>query len=218
MPSAPVIDVPENRIDSPSALCSLGLSPHRLSGIVLQLLRSHFSDAQHIQDASIRKKLTDWGPWKSTPDSRITIETSSRWRPEKADSRPALIVHRRQLRPDRRLIGEFAGANAMTGQQDFIGFWSGVVTIGCFSADAGEAELLSWEAGQYLRRFCSLFVEKFELHRCQILQIGEYQKLKFEPNERAGVPVDLGYVFEDDWSVTPDAPLLKRVSWVPEQG
>lgn len=215
MPSAPVVTVPENRLDQPSALCSLGLSPHRISGIMLQLLRTHFSDANHIQDVALRKKLVDHGAWRNAASSRILIETSSKWKPDAAETRPAVIVHRRDVRGDNLYVGEQSGTDSMTGQRDFTGYWSGMVTVGCFSADAGEADVLAWEVAQYLRRFCPLFVENFSLHRCQIKRVGEYQKLKFEANERAGVPVDLVYAFEDNWSVTPDAPILKRVAWQP---
>ena len=77
----------EIRVDRVSSICSLGMRPLLMTGFLRQNLMEHFAEKDQIEDGSLKDYL-----WKSSADSSILIESITRWKPNEAAARPALII------------------------------------------------------------------------------------------------------------------------------
>jgi hypothetical protein len=89
---------PENKIEKVSALCSYGMRPHVMTGFLRQLLIGHFSDPQNIEEPRIRRHVQEIGTWQPSQNGLnsggILIESITRWTPNMADKRPAVLIKR----------------------------------------------------------------------------------------------------------------------------
>ena len=88
---------PEVRVERASSLCSLGMRPLLMTGFLRQLLMEHFAEKDQIEDRRLEDYL-----WTSGASSNILIESITRWTPDQAGSRPALIIKRNGWRVERR--------------------------------------------------------------------------------------------------------------------
>lgn len=212
------------RFRPPSSLCTTGLQAHILTGVFLQLLRTHFSDADHIEEPRLRSCL-----WVSktddpvTPDpqrSMILIEPVYRWDPRQLQARPAVIVRRNDLQPRNRIgIGMNEQMQVMgmdprglpEGGREYYLPFQGSHSLFCVANDGGVAELLSTEVARELYQFARPIVEEFGFEFLELAHIGQVTRLE-ESFEHFAVPVTVNYGFYDQWKVTKLAPRFAGVS------
>jgi hypothetical protein len=212
------------RFRPPSSLCTTGLQAHILTGVFLQLLRSHFSSADYIEEPRLRGCL--WVPKLDdpvTPDpqsSRILIEPVYRWDPRQLQARPAVIVRRNDLQPRNRIgiaMNEEMNLGALdpdglpeAGREYYLPF-QGSHSLFCVAKDGGAAELLSTEVARELYQFARPIVKEFGFEFLELAHIGAVSRLE-ESFEHFAVPVTVRYGFYDSWKVTKQAPRLAGVS------
>lgn len=204
---------PEVRVDGHSPVCSYGLKPFFVSGMVQQLLIQHFCDPAQLQEIKLRTAF-DATAWRPGDVTGLVIEQTIKWDPEKTEQRPALLLKRGGWQFQRIAIGDRAGEEMLEGTQQFAGLWSGTIVVFALAQRAGEAELLAWEAVTALQRYTDPILQYTGLHRFTPVSIGEVAAVE-ESKKNYAVPVTFGYTAEDAWELYEHAPRLKRVVFNP---
>lgn len=206
--------VPDVRLNSVSALCSYGMRPHVMTGLLRQLLISHLSDPDNIEEPRLRKHAKDVGAWKSSDiglnGSGFLVESITRWQPNIADKRPAVYIKRNSWKWMKLGIGNRATTDIATGTQNYTGAWEGSHTLFCLAPNGIETELLTTEVVKFLLRFSPLILDQMSLLRFQIEEVGGIGEVQ-EVIQGYAVPVTVAYVAEESWSLQPYAPRLKRI-------
>jgi len=204
---------PEVRVNKVSALCSYGMRPHVMTGLLRQLLLQHFADPDNIEEPRIRRQIQELGVWKPSDNGLnaggILIESITRWQPATADKRPAILIRRNNWSWSRKVIGDQAGENVFEGSSSYLGFWEGSHTLFCLAPGGAEAEFLSTEVARFLHQFAPWIRQQMDLHRFLISEIGGVSEVQ-EVLQGYAVPVTVAYIAEEAWTLQPYAPRLKR--------
>lgn len=210
----PAGSTPEKRLGTVSALCSYGMRPHVMTGFLRQLLMTHFSDPNNIEEPKIRRHVETLGTWKpadqGTDSGGILIESITRWLPNTADKRPAILIKRNSWRWLRQGIGDLTGKNDYTGESSYAGFWEGSHTLFCLAPSGVETEFLTTEVVKFLINFSPLIRDQMDLHKFIVSEVGGIGEVQ-EVVQGYAVPVTVAYVAEEAWSLQPYAPRLKRI-------
>jgi hypothetical protein len=205
---------PENRVPKVSALCSYGMRPHVMTGLLRQLLIGHFSDPQNIEEPRIRRHIQEIGGWQPSDTSLnhngILIESITRWAPTNADKRPAILIKRNGWKWNRQGIGDLAAENLYTGKASYSGFWEGSHTLFCLTQNGAETEFLATEVVKFLITFSPMIREQMDLHKFYVAEVGGVGEVQ-EVIQGYAVPITVAYVAEETWSVQPYVPRLKRI-------
>jgi hypothetical protein len=205
---------PEKRLGTVSALCSYGMRPHVMTGFLRQLLMTHFADPNNIEEPKIRRHVETLGTWKpadqGTDSGGILIESITRWLPNTADKRPAILIKRNSWRWMQQGIGDLAGKNDYTGESNYVGFWEGSHTVFCLAPSGVETEFLTTEVVKFLIHFSPLIRAQMDLHKFIVSEVGGVGEVQ-EVVQGYAVPVTVAYVAEEAWSLQPYAPRLKRI-------
>lgn len=208
---------PENRLPNVSSLCSYGTRPHAMTGFIRQMLMEHFAAATNIDDPIIRRRLQEIGAWKPSEngenESGIIIESITKWLPNTASQRPALVVKRGAWQWERVLPGDSDGDDYVQGHRFYYGFWSGSHTVFVVGQAGAEVELLATEVYRFMLRYASEFVEMMNLHRFVPVGMDALHQLK-EVADHYVVPVTVAYRAEEAWQLEPHAPRLKRMKFL----
>lgn len=207
---------PENKVDTVSALCSYGMRPHVMTGLLRQLLMGHFADPEHIEDGKVRQQIKDLNRWR--PDEGdlglnaggILIESITRWLPSSTDKRPSIIIKRNAWQWSKAAIGDKAERNLYTGKESYFGFWQGTHTIYCMAGNGAETEFLATEVVKFLILFSPLIRAQMELKKFYVSEVGGVGEVQ-EVVQGYAVPVTVTYVAEENWSIQPYVPRLKRI-------
>lgn len=210
----PADSAPENRVPKVSALCSYGMRPHVMTGLLRQLLISHLSDPDNIEEPKLRKHALDTGPWRPSDtglnNSGFLVESITRWQPNTADQRPAILIKRNGWKWEKVGIGNYAGSDVATGTQHYTGLWNGSHTLFCLAPSGVETELLTTEVVKFLLHFSPLIMQQMDLLRFYVAEVGGVGEVQ-EVIEGYAVPITVAYVAEEAWSLQPYAPRLKRI-------
>lgn len=205
---------PENRVNKVSSLCSYGMRPHLMTGLLRQLLLQHFVDPENIEEPRVRRQLETLGAWKPSDNGLnqggILIESITRWQPATADKRPAILIKRNAWRWMRQAIGDKAGANTYEGTTSYAGMWEGSHTLFCLCPSGAETEFLSTEVVRFLMQFAPWIRDQMDLHRFMVSEIGGVSEVQ-EVLQGYAVPVTIAYMAEEAWTLQPYAPRLKRI-------
>lgn len=203
---------PELRYTTASALCSYGMTKLVMTGALRQVLCQHFGDPRGLLNDSLQKRLAT-APWSEDPATTgIVIESLNRWRAELTEKRPTLLLKSGAWEWARVGIGDSAGSDWLTGQQHYYGHWNGSHTIFAITQEPGEAEILATEVVKIMTWYASQICSAFHLVRFVPVAIGEVAQLK-ESQDYYVVPVDVAYIVPEAWTLTPEAPRLKRLTF-----
>jgi len=198
---------PQPVFDDPSYLCSNQLTPHRMTGFLLQHFLNHFGHAEQAGISPLRSCV-----WHSDPmRSKILIESLTRWDPTQAGVRPAILIRRNDWEVSQIAIGNLMQGSQLTdGTQRYSVLMSGSHTIFCLSVEAAECEELAFEVFQQLLEFCPLIRAKLGLNKILPSQLGKPLPV-LESREHFGIPITVGYCHNFNWSTRQHAPVLGSV-------
>lgn len=198
-----------------SSLCSTGLRPMVLTGVVLRLLTRHFSVAKGISHPQLKEYI-----WSSDPtQSKILIVPVWLWQMPGQQQRPALVVRRNALRPQQIGIadGEAVVVELSSRQVPAAGHAEAQVaatgshTIFAIADVPAQAEVLATEIYSRLLQYQQAIQSEFGFKRFRVAEMGALAKLE-EADESFVVPVTLAYSYIEAWLVVTEAPYLKRVT------
>lgn len=205
--SSQAATTPEIRIDKPSNLCSYGHRRLVMTGFLRVLLTNHFSQARSIEHPALRERL-----WKDDETTGILIEAITRWTPEVAQRRPAVIIKPGRLLRRRKGINNLEiGSGLGNGNPHFQQLKLGSHTLFCIAGEGAEAETLADEVDREMQHFASVIRRGLDLVRFEVTDMGEIFELE-EATENYVVPVTVGYAWWDRWELRPHVPVLRRVS------
>lgn len=186
------------------ATCSLTPRPAHLTGFLRDFLIRHFSASENIEDYDLRKLV-----WKPTPDTGILIESATRFKPTETQRRPAIIIKRGAYRNQRIGIGERQQPTAA--DPLYTTSWVGSHTLFCIGLSGPQAEALASEVYRELHQYAQVIARELLLWRFGVVEVGEIAILE-EWTEHFVVPVTVGYICQETWTVRQQAPPLKRVT------
>ena len=168
----PAGSVPENRVSSISALCSCGMRPHIMTGLLRQYLIGHFKDPDNIEEPKLRRQITELLAWEPSDAETLEphiggllIESITRWDPLKTDKRPAILIKRNAWKWNKLGIGDVVSEDVYTGRITYSGLWSGSHTLYCLAQNGAEAEFISTEVFKVLVNFAPLIRKDMGLHK-----------------------------------------------------
>jgi len=192
-----------------SSLCTTGLLPHILTGVLLQTMQHHFSEPTNIIQEPLRSYV--WTPEAEV--SRISIEAVYNWTPETIQQRPAVVVKRGQLKTGKMSIGNiFHGPPEDTGyaEDQMIVTFQGNHQLFCCARTGTEAELLGAEVAYELLEFSQIIRNEFGFMSFELFEIGQIHRLQ-ESHDHYAVPITVAYAYSHGWRVLRQRPLWMSV-------
>jgi hypothetical protein len=192
----------------PNDFCIRGATPYSLTAFLRQLLIDHFSDPNRIENPDLRGYV-----WTGDDASPLLIESITRWRPRKTENRPAILIKRNDWQVqrqgiDHRLMGGFS----LEGELDYDCLVSGSHSVFCISNNGAEAEILGHEVFRLILHYAPLIRQTINLDRLDIAGLSSLQKVE-EAQDNFVTATTLQYVFQEKWSLVPQAPTLKSVAF-----
>lgn len=213
MASVQTTAVPQNYSTIFSNLCSLGMAPYLLNGVLVDLMRRHFVDTEttvqpYIEHPDLRQLL-----WRGQDTTSILIEALLKWEPQTTGLRPAIIVGRNDYQNFKVGIGNRLLGNSQDKQafEHYSTFWVGSHTLFCLGGDGAQADLLANEVQRELTQFARPIALTLGLHRFAPFRLGKPILLE-ESNQHVAVPVTVGVAYEEKWMLRVDALPLKAIS------
>jgi len=199
--AAPLYSIPEDM----SSVCSTGLLPHVLTGVLLQVLRHHFSEPTSIVQSPLKSYV--WTPEANV--SRISIEAVYNWTPQNIQQRPAVVVKRGQLKTNKVSIGNIMhGAPTEEGyaEERMVVNFKGNHQLFCAARTGSEAELLGAEVAYELLEFSQIIRQQFNFSSFELFEIGQVHRLQ-ESHEHFAVPITVAYQYSHGWVVLRESPI-----------
>lgn len=194
-------------VDNPSSICSLGWRPLLVTGMLVQELRDYFSQPDRLEQPNLRNYL-----WRSNlAPQTIMIEALTKWNPQKASARPAILVRRNDWRVQRLGIADrLMMPTTPDGWERYNVCMTGSHTIFCLARESGECESLAAEVFLQLLGFGPKLRENLDLLRFTVVDIGTQMPV-LESREHFGVPITIAYAHNQVWTVRKHAPLLATI-------
>jgi hypothetical protein len=215
IPGIPQSYIQSHNLDEVQALCSHGLSPSLAVGIILQVLKHHFSSPALILEPALSRYVYDADPSKS----KIRIVTNTHFDPRSSGQLPAIVVKRAALESKRQILNDsmgYADQRAKdVGENTYVRFLHGGVRVFALAETDGQAEDLSLEIFDTLTYLGPAMVERLPFFDVQVMNLGELGVLDGLGNV-IGVPIDISYIFEYAWAIQPLAPRLKTLNLATE--
>ena len=210
IPPAPSIPslVPITQMwDDISSLCTTGLQPIILTGIIRQLLIRHFSTEDNLTELL---KPYVWNIDEKT--TKIIIEPNIKINWKLIEMRPAIIIKRDTITAQKLAIDDFKSVGLAPGDgEHFIRGKVGSHTIFCIAENGGLAEILGQEVSDELTEFAPLIRRDLHFNRFEEAQVGEVMSVE-ESDKHFLVPVSVAYAYVKEWRLTPEAPWHKFFS------
>jgi hypothetical protein len=181
-------------------LCAI--MPRRLlvTGILVQWLRNHFTDANNIETPILRHDL--WTPDIAT--TGITIDSVYKWQPSHTEARPGIFIKPGPWKVLRYGIDDrkMGGTRNCAGCSQHNAMYQGSHTLFCIAGESAEVELLGAEVYRELMEFGPAARKVFGFLRFQVTDIGEPSILE-EANQNFVVPIVVSYGAQDVWNLNP---------------
>ena len=184
-----------------SALCAEGNSPGSVKGILLWLVRYHFSVAGRICALSLKSRVwTTDDDIVSAASSAIAIEPTSMWKADSVQQRPGVFVGRNTWKLSH--LGMFGSAmqGGSTDDNVFERQVAGAHTLFCVSKQEAEADALAWEIVGQLEGFSVKVGIDMDMMTFRITDMPPPAPLA-ESDKHWVVPITAEYAFNRAWQV-----------------
>ncbi len=188
-----------------SNLCTKGWRPIMLTGLLRDLLVTHFQP-RLIEDADLRDLI-----WREdAAETKILIESVYRWRGDLTGFRPAILLKRNAYRNYRLGIGDRIGADGR-GMVSYSTFWVGSHTVFCLHESGAGVEILSTEVQRELTEFAPEVRKALGLKKWSVTEVGDIAEVE-EARESFVVPITVGWAYEQNWTLEQESPKLRRIA------
>lgn len=191
-----------------SSACLLHSKTEVIEGFVIDILRSYFAEATHIENEKLRKLI-----WSTSSTTGILIEPVDYWTPEMTAKRPALLVKRNAMNSLKTSIGNMRQGVVVdrAGDPHFSKTWVGSLTVFCICEHPREVDMLASAVQEQLDGFAPVILAaQMNLMKFEVVELGARSILE-EAFQKLVIPVTLGFAYEQSWAVRQQRPLLKGV-------
>jgi hypothetical protein len=191
-----------------NAACAQLSTKGAFEALIVELLRRHFADADHLQVAALRNFI-----WNSDfKQSEILIESVFNWKPDTTKQRPALLVRANDFTNRRLGIGDRLQGVQMDahGNPHFSTMWDGSATVFVIAGNDIMADLLAGEVQRHTTEYASILLRVLRLHRFGAVKVGKTAFFE-EARQKFVIPVTIGVRIEHRWILIRQAPRLKAV-------
>ena len=199
------------------ALCNRRFTPSIVTGVLLRLLQAHFSDADNIRDEKLKSLVwTDDDPDNGGEiDSKILIGPLYKYDARQLQQRPAVVVMReetkaRKLPLDSKYVTSLDADGQFKGDRYVLPV-SGAHVARCIGATAFAADRLGEEVFYRLLEYGPAIKREFPFGDIEISNMTAPRKVDDGDNESFVVDVVVKWVHLHGWTLTPIAPILKKV-------
>lgn len=202
-----------------------------MTGVVVRLLREHFSSADNLEyngtnefanaaKTTAAKQLEQYLWSNDNTATKIQIQPVWLLNAEDIQRRPALYIKRGAWQPEKLAINHGMTVGSRKGTDGSLlgvrGEYHSTAIVGshsifCVSRTGDEAELLGQEVFEFFLQLSPLLRSELNLLRMDVQSCGEIVKLEEFANHFA-VPVSIVYAFARAWRLEKVAPWLKRVT------
>lgn len=205
----------QNRANPCSNFCDQSLTPLHMSAIFMKVLTNHFSDTSNLLSPGL-KRVFAAGGYVDTPAtgeatrSPLFVDTLDRWQPTQSESRPALLVKEGDWVSQPAGLRNAVGVDLQTGAETYASTWSGGHVIFALAPESAMAKQLAVEVMQLFQAYSSSMVSLFGLHMFRVSKLASATHIR-ESYSTYVVPIDLIYVLQMQWKITPHAPRVKQI-------
>jgi hypothetical protein len=207
----------QNKVTTPdlASICSHGLTPLGMSGILRRVLISHFSEPKQLISPYLRKVFADGGYAEEASEttgykSPIYIETLDRWRPTHSEERPSLVIKDADWQFTPLSINNIVNTDVRSGQQTFAGLWSGGHVVFAVGSESALAKILGMEVAKLLMWSAQTMLPAFNLIQFRVQKLGATVRLR-ESHTSYLTPIEVGYILDEAWQTQVEAPRLKQI-------
>lgn len=220
-PGGPVVTPPTGDLDPDgypvmtfeevSLLCNdIGLSPEIVEGIIVQLLRQHFSDPANFIYTELSKYI-----WTADPQTRrLEIVEVNQWSEVGADKLPGIVYADLGSQNTRLAIGDSFYVDTLRGTESFARGVSGSHRLMCIADDNYVAGKLADEVQRWLMEFSPKIRDQLLFHDFQVTDRAQAQPFA-QLGNRIGVALVVRYQYVLAWELAPAGPPLKSVGPLP---
>lgn len=200
-------------LDSIATICSAGMTPRVVTGLLLRTLKNHFADPDLILDPKLQKYV--WN--QDSSKSKIRIIQNAFFDAKSAGQFPAIVVGRGNLESKRVAMDDKAQstndpiAMAMAGITKYTRFHLVQYTVTCIAENVGEADDLAMEVFDTFSYLSPMMTERLPFHDFQVVGMGALGALT-DVGTQLAVPVQLTMAYEYAWTLQPLAPRTKTLS------
>jgi len=175
-------------------------TPLGVSGIVLALLKDYF--ANNSQQFKYSNNPTE---------TRLLLDLHQQWKPENCENYPGVYIKRNNWMPrqEGQVLGDFQSFEHPTGVEYWVPVTCSLSVI-CIGKQYGELELLLNDIGMFFTIFRGPIEQELDFNRFQVMGISGSQILHEDKNYRVG-QVDLGCMFNFNWMLTLEKPLVSKI-------
>jgi hypothetical protein len=196
-----------------SSLCSTGIRPSYVTGILVQLLRAHFYDVNNIQETKLKGYLWD----SDITKSHIEIEPGYKYKAPTVENMPALYVAKGPMQIlefalDNRAIPHVETNGNFMGVDRYVTF-GGVHEIHCCGQEAHETELLAEEVFLRLLEYYPSIKEDLNFSDFKVVLLGELSKKPTGSGEHYVNSIKVDWKFVHGWTLVAIAPILKKAGF-----
>lgn len=211
---------PTKSYDDKSALCIIRPSPHIVTGLLLNLVRAHFSDPNNIVDPKMRGYTwVDDGEELENPDIQalIQIEPSYMFNPSTLQQRPSILIERGNFGSQEFLIN-----NGPQMSPDRNGNLKGVTKtvklggqhkIQACAENGMIADRLAEEVYFRMLEYKTVIKQDLNFSDFEVTVLNSLEKVP-ENQEHWKATVIIVWSFLYSWNVQAVAPVLKKVGQI----
>jgi hypothetical protein len=215
----PTWGTPTNSYGDPSSLCIIKPTPHVITGLILQLIRSQFSDPENIIEPKIRGYIwVDDDTEGHTIESKIDIIPQNQFNAENVQQRPSVVVARGPVHNK-----EFVISNGpSSGMDSFSGNYEGDVkhtliegthNIECCGNQSLEADLVAEEIFFRMMEYKSVIKQDLNFSEFDVKVLNGLEEVD-ENHQHWKAVVVISWKFIYSWQVKPVAPVLKQIGQI----
>jgi len=177
------------------------------TGVFIQWLRQHFTDAENITHAQLQDNL-----WTNDVETtKILIGDVWNWKPDDTGRRPAVLVRRGKWQliargiDNRKMVSVNRGNNCCDNRvEEHIAMLEGSHVFFCISNHPGAVELLADEVAKELLQFAPKARKYFNFLRLNLSEHGEPSVLE-ESEQHFVVPLVMTYGAQYVWRLCPES-------------
>jgi hypothetical protein len=200
--------------DPPNSM-AIRRDPWLLTGLLTQFARARFKSADNIRNDLLKGYI--WS--EDDTQSRILIEPAFRYKLTDVQRRPAILVARQPVKFIYPGLGDGTKLSHMESTGRLTGFHKGVDYVVIVQGDhslriigqnGDEAEALAMEVLFALVEYRAVLKREACLGKLVISGLSPLQKMD-ENQENWSATVELTWAYTHEWTLSQDAPVLKKL-------